>query len=223
MKCPNCAAVNPPGALACAFCEATLASNDSLGAAASTLDARFTDLASKTAALLAAQTLPAVTAQTLHLALAQMGANVARMRDVLDAEAAAIPAPTSPQEVMVWLRRAPALVWVSYTALGHTRNFTIPHLARVLTALYRDRTTWEPRDPGLPAVFAQHHETVRSVEPSLRNTLTRAARTNPMWAMLVALLTVSMLWSMVGGGSHPRSRRSRRRAERAVAMRVQRG
>ena len=166
------------------------------------------------AQLLAQQTLPAVTPTTLHVAFAHMSDNVARMRDVLHASASAIPRPASAQEAMVWLRRAPALVWVSYRALGHTRNFVITHLADVLAELFRDRDAWERRDGGLRAVFTQCEPVVRSVAPTLAQMAKRAARTNPLLALVLAMLTVSALWSMVGGGSShsTRSRRSRRHA-----------
>lgn len=214
MKCPRCAAENEPGAVACGYCSIALASADNLGDGARSLDARFDALAATVAQLLAQQTLPAVTAKTLHVAFAHMSNNVARMRDVLHASASAIPRPASAQEAMVWLRRAPALVWVSYRALGHTRNFVITHLADVLAELFRDREGWERRDGGLRAVFTQCEPVVRSVAPTLAQTAKRAARTNPLLAVVLAMLTVSALWSMVGGGSShgTRARRSRRHA-----------
>lgn len=214
MKCPKCAAENEPGALACPYCGVALASGDNLGDSARALDARFDALAATVAQLLATQTLPAVTAKTLHVAFAHVGDNVARMRDVLEASASAIARPATPQEAMVWMRRAPTLVWVSYRALGHTRNFVIAHLAAVLAELYRDRAAWEARDAGLRAVFTQNEAVVRSVAPTIVQAAKRAARTNPLLALVLALLTVSALWSMAGGGSsHPsRSRRPRRHA-----------
>ena len=112
------------------------------------------------------------------------------------------------------MRRAPALVWVSYRALGHTRNFVITHLADVLSELYRDRDAWERRDGGLRAVFAQSEPAARSAAPTLAVTAKRAARTNPFLALVLAMLTVSALWSMaLGGSSHAaRSHRPRRHA-----------
>lgn len=222
MKCPKCAAENPPGSLACAYCTATLASADALGDSARALDARFDALSDAVAKLLAEQRVPDFTAKTLHLAFAAVGANVARMRDVLEASARAIPRPNTPQEVMVWMRRAPALVWVSYRALGHTRNFTIAYLYEVLASLYRERATWESRDKGLVAVFTQGERVVRDASPSVLHGAQRFAKTNPLLAAIVALVTVSLCASMLSP-SHTRSHRTRRRAEAPAITAFARG
>jgi hypothetical protein len=214
MKCPRCAAENPPGALACAYCAAVLASADDLGDGARALDARFDELSSTVARLLTRQRVPEVTAKTLHVGLAAVGENVARMRDVLEASARAIPRPATPQEAMVWIRRAPALVWVSYRALGHTRNFTIAYLYEVLASLYRERAAWESRDKGLAPVFAEGERVVREAAPTALHGAMRFARTNPLLAAVLALLTVSAVWSMAGGASHGgHGHRTRRHAE----------
>ncbi len=223
MKCPRCAAENPPGALACAYCAATLASADDLGDSARALDARFDELSAAVARLLAGQTVPDVTLKTLHVAMAKVGENVARMRDVLDASARAIPRPTTPQEAMVWIRRAPALVWVSYRALGHTRNFTVPYLYDVLSSLYRDRAAWESRDKGLAQVFSQGERVVRENAPTLAKGVVRFARTNPLLAAIVAALVLSVCWSFVGTSPRPRSHRARRHAAVAAATLSARG
>lgn len=223
MKCPRCAAENPPGALACAYCTATLASADDLGDSARALDARFDELSGSVARLLASQTVPDVTLKTLHVGLARVGENVARMRDVLEASARAIPRPTTPQEAMVWIRRAPALVWVSYRALGHTRNFTVPYLYDVLSSLYRERATWESRDKGLVAVFTQGERVVRESAPTVVQGAVRFAKTNPLLAVIVAALTLSVAWSFVGTSSHTRSHRARRHAELAAVTLSARG
>lgn len=217
MKCPRCAAENPPGALACSYCNATLASADALGEGARDLDARFDDLSATVARLLSEQSVPDVTAKTLHVGLAKVGENVARMRDVLEASARAIPRPNTPQEAMVWIRRAPALVWVSYRALAHTRNFTIAYLYDVLSALYRERGSWESRDKGMVAVFAQGEVAMRDAAPSIANTAKRFARTNPLLAAVLALLAVSALWSFAGTSHSSRSHRTRRHSRVEVA------
>lgn len=223
MKCPRCAAENPPGALACAYCAATLASADDLGDSARALDARFDELSATVARLLASQTVPDVTLKTLHVGVAKVGENVARMRDVLEASARAIPRPTTPQEAMVWIRRAPALVWVSYRALGHTRSFTVPFLYDVLSSLYRERATWESRDKGLAAVFAQGERAVRESAPTLAHGAARFAKTNPLLAAVVAMLAFGLCWSFAGPSSPPRPHRARRHAVVAVAPRSARG
>ena len=202
MKCPQCSATNEPGALACAYCGAVLASTESLGDGARSLDARFDELAAATCRLLAAQEIPPFALKSAHVALASVGANVARMRGVLEASARALPRPTTAQECLVWLRRAPALVWVSYGALGHTRNFAIGYLHEVLAELYRDRATWESRDHGLRAAFTQNEALVRSAAPTLAHGVQRAARTNPLLALVVALLAVGAVWSFAGPSSH---------------------
>lgn len=214
MKCPKCSATHEPGALACDYCSAVLASTESLGDGARSLDARFDALAADTARLLAAQVLPPVGWQTAHVALASVGANVARMRTVLEASARAIPRPASPQEALVWLRRAPTLVWVSYRALAHTRNFPVGYLYEVLAELYRDRADWERRDQGLRAAFTQHEAVVRDAAPTVMHGVRRFARTNPLLAVMLALLAVATMGSFAGGGSHGhRTRRSRRHAQ----------
>ncbi len=216
LKCPKCAATHEPGALACGYCGAVLASTESLGDGARSLDARFDELAASTATLLAAQQLPPVTLKTAHVAFAAVGANVARMRAVLEASARAIPRPASPQECLVWLRRAPALVWVSYEALGHTRNFAVAHLYEVLAELYRERATWEQRDRGLRAAFTQSESVVRGAAPTVVLGVRRFARTNPLLTLIVVLLAVATLWSFAAPSSSSRSHRSRRTRHRAA-------
>ncbi|MDB4932104.1 MAG: hypothetical protein JWM10_4588 [Myxococcaceae bacterium] len=222
MKCPQCAATNEPGALACDYCGAVLASTESLGDGARGLDARFDALAAESARLLAAQEVPAVGWRTAHVALARVGENVARMRGVLEASARAIPRPASPQEALVWLRRAPALVWVSYGALAHTRNFAVGHLYDVLAELFRDRADWEGRDAGLRAAFAQAEPLVRDAAPTVTHGVRRFARTNPLLALVLLLLSLGVLWSFAGGtASHGhRPRRARRHAAVACCVRT---
>ncbi len=215
LKCPKCAATHEPGALVCGYCGAVLASTESLGGGARSLDARFDELAANAAALLAAQQLPPVTLKTVHVAFAAMGANVARMRAVLEASARAIPRPASPQECLVWLRRAPALVWVSYEALAHTRNFAVAYLYEVLAELYRERATWEQRDKGLRAAFTQSESVVRAAAPTVVLGARRFARSNPLLTLIVVLLAVATLWSFAAP-SPSRSHRSRRTRHHAA-------
>lgn len=218
LKCPKCAATHEPGALACGYCGAVIASAESLGGGARSLDARFDELAASTARLLAEQRLPAVTLKSAHVAFGAMGANVARMKAVLDASARAIPRPSSPQECLVWLRRAPALVWVSYGALGHTRNFAVGHLYEVLAELFRERAAWEERDKGLRAAFAQAEPVARAAAPTVVLGVRRFARTNPLLALLALLITVGVLWSVARASPryHHRARRSRHHAALVV-------
>ena len=223
MKCPRCAAENPPGALACSYCNATLASADDLGEGARDLDARFDELSSTVARLLSEQTVPDVSAKTIHVSFAKVGENVGRMRDVLEASARAIPRPNTPQEAMVWIRRAPALVWVSYRAMAHTRNFTIAYLYDVLSSLYSERASWESRDKGMVAVFSQGEIAMREAAPSVANKAKRFARTNPLLAAVLAVITVSVLWSFVGTSHSSRSRRTRRHAMSDVTVVIERG
>lgn len=216
LKCPKCAATHEPGALACGYCGAVLASTESLGDGARSLDARFDELAASAAALLAAQQLPPVTLKTFHVAFASVGANVARMRAVLEASARAIPRPASAQECLVWLRRAPALVWVSYEALGHTRNFAVAYLYEVLAELYRERATWEQRDRGLRAAFTQSEAVVRGAAPTVVLGVRRFARTNPLLTLIVLLLAVGALWTVAAPSSSRRHRSRRTRHHAAL-------
>ncbi|MFO0624919.1 MAG: hypothetical protein U0325_04825 [Polyangiales bacterium] len=214
--CPRCAATIPPGTLVCGYCNATLASLSDLGPAARALDARFDTLAAASAALLAAQTLPAVTAKTLHVALGAASSNAMRLRDLLEAQARVIPAPTSPQDVAVWLNRAPSLAWLSYTALGYTRSVPAAPLPDVLAGVLRERAAWASRDKGLVAVFAQREADARRATPTLRNGLARFARGNPLLALALAAMCV---WAVVRWLSPMPSRTSRRR-RRAEVQRV---
>lgn len=214
MTCPKCAATHEPGALACGYCGAVLGSAERLGDGARSLDARFDELAAAVARLLGEQQLPPVELKTVHVAFARMGANVERMRSVLDASARAIPRPATPQECLVWLRRAPTLVWSSYTALGHTRSFAIGYLYEVLAELHRDRAGWEQRDKGLREAFAQSEPLVRAAAPTVVLGARRFAKANPLLTLVALLLAALTLWSLVGRPSshHHRSRRSRHRA-----------
>lgn len=214
--CPRCAASIPPGTMVCGYCSATLASLSDLGPAARALDARFDALAAESAKALAAQTLPAVRAATLHVALGAASSNAMRLRDLLEAQARVIPAPTSPQDVAVWLNRAPSLAWLSYTALGYTRSVPASPLPDVLAGVLRERAAWESRDKGLVSVFAQREADARRATPTLRNGLVRFARANPLLALALALLAG---WALVRWLSPAPSRASRRR-RRAEVHRV---
>lgn len=215
MQCPKCAAVQQPGALACAYCGATLASGENLGDAARALDARFDALAAEAARLLASQQVPPLDARNAPAVLARGGDNAARVRDVLDATARAIPRPASPQEALVWLRRAPALAWVTYRAPLYARTIPVGHLPEVIAELYRDRASWESRDKALAAAFAQAERPAREAAPTLAQGARRFALANPLLAAVIALVAAVALASFVGGSSHHRHRshRSRRHSE----------
>ncbi len=214
--CPRCAASIPPGTLVCGYCNATLASLSDLGPAARALDARFDTLAAASSQLLAAQTLPAVSAATLHVALGAASSNAMRLRDLLEAQARVIPAPTSPQDVAVWLNRAPSLAWLSYTALGYTRSVPAAPLPDVLAGVMRERAAWESRDKGLVTVFAQREVAARKATPTLWNGLARFARANPLLALALVMLCG---WTLVRWLTPAPSRASRRR-RRAEVQRV---
>jgi hypothetical protein len=108
-----------------------------------------------------------VSAATLHVALGAASSNAMRLRDLLEAQARVIPAPTSPQDVAVWLNRAPSLAWLSYTALGYTRSVPAAPLPDVLAGVMRERAAWESRDKGLVTVFAQREVDARKATPTL--------------------------------------------------------
>lgn len=214
--CPRCAASIPPATLVCGYCNATLASLSDLGPAARALDARFDALAAESAKALAAQTLPAVSAATLHVALGAASSNAMRLRDLLEAQARVIPAPTSPQDVAVWLNRAPSLAWLSYTALGYTRCVPASPLPDVLAGVMRERAAWESRDKGLVTVFAQREVDARKATPTLLNGLARFGRANPLLALALVMLCG---WTLVRWLTPAPSRASRRR-RRAEVQRV---
>lgn len=200
MKCPRCAAACPPGSVACSYCGAPLASPDQLGEAARALDARFDALAAAVTAALEGLS-PAGTSSA-------PGADpVARMRDALEAQARALPPPTTAQEVMVWLRRAPGMAWVSLRGRGIVRSVALGPLAETVAGLYRDRETWETRDPGLKALFAQHEALAREAAPTLTQGARRFARANPLVMLALGLMALFGVWSSLRA-----SRRSARRS-----------
>ena len=61
------------------------------------------------------------------------------------------------------------------------------------------------------------------VAPSVANTAKRFARTNPLLAIVIAMVTASVLWSFVGTSHSSRSHRSRRHARAAVTAVIARG
>ncbi len=209
MKCPRCAATCPPGSVACSYCGLPLASPDQLGEAARGLDARFDALAA------------AVTSALEGLPTPEAGSApgvdpVARMRDALEAQARSLPPPTTAQEVMVWLRRAPGMAWVSLRGRGIVRSVALGPLAEIVADLYRDRETWEARDPGLKAVFAQHEALARQAAPTLSQGARRFARANPLVMLALALMALLGVWSSLRG-SRRSTRRSSSRRRRARA------
>jgi len=192
-----------------------LASADALGDAARSLDARFDALAAAVSEAL--QAASAAEASRKAGVAEVMLAKTAPWREALDAQARALPPPTTAQEVMVWLRRAPAMAWVSYRWHGLVRSAALGDLADTVAALYEARATWEARDPGLKPLFAQHAELARAAAPTLPQGARRFAQGNPLVVLVLALVSLVSLVSTLRSALRPKRRRGSGRRRRTSA------